>query len=120
MLQHDLISTLDGVRSCDTDTSTISPLMCKLHARWTEFGRKPFSLTASQSGFLLDDAHLNNAVGDALQTMRSATHVQPGQTLSCVGCHDQRQDTPPTARSPLASLRAPSRINSTGSSTRGA
>lgn len=72
MLQHDLISTLDGVRSCDTDTSAISPLMCKLHARWTEFGRKPFSLTASQSGFLLDDAHLNNAVGGALQTMRSA------------------------------------------------
>lgn len=48
--------------------------------------------------------------GRVVQTMRSATHVQPGQTLSCVGCHDQRQDTPPTARSPLASLRAPSRI----------
>lgn len=48
--------------------------------------------------------------GRAVQTMRSATHVQPGQTLSCTGCHDSRKDTPPPARAPLASLRAPSKI----------
>ncbi|HSH16031.1 MAG TPA: discoidin domain-containing protein, partial [Verrucomicrobiae bacterium] len=29
-----------------------------------------------------------DAQGRAVQTMRSATHVQPGQTLSCNGCHD--------------------------------
>ena len=52
-----------------------------------------------------------DADGRAVQTMRSATHVQPGQTLSCTGCHDSRKDTPPPARAPLASLRAPSKIS---------
>jgi mono/diheme cytochrome c family protein len=47
--------------------------------------------------------------GVALQTMRSATHVQPGQTLSCIGCHEPRQQAPP-AKLALASLRAPSRL----------
>lgn len=71
-LQHDVISTLDGVRSNDADTDTISPLMHKLHTRWTEFGRRPFSLNAHETVFLLGDGNLKNAVGDALQTMRSA------------------------------------------------
>lgn len=48
--------------------------------------------------------------GRAVQTMRSATHVQPGQTLSCTGCHDSRKDTPPPATALMASLRAPSKI----------
>lgn len=47
--------------------------------------------------------------GRALQTMRSVTHVQPGQTLSCIGCHEHRQQAPP-AQAPLAATRAPSRI----------
>lgn len=47
--------------------------------------------------------------GMALQTMRSATHVQPGQTLGCIGCHEHRMQAPPTA-SVLASRRAPSQI----------
>ncbi len=71
-LQHDVLSTLDGVRSRDSDNQTITPLMCKLHERWTEFGRKPFTLSPRQSGFLRGDVHLTNTVGDALQTMRSA------------------------------------------------
>ena len=71
-LQHDVIATLAGVRSADSDIQAITPLMCKLHARWTEFGRKPLSLNTAQTGFLLGDSHLKTAVGDALQTMRSA------------------------------------------------
>lgn len=51
-----------------------------------------------------------DAEGRAVQTMRSATHVQPGQTLSCTGCHDARKDTLPPTKPPLASLRAPSRL----------
>ena len=51
-----------------------------------------------------------DARGMAVQTMRSATHVQPGQTLSCTGCHDPRKDTPPPSASLLASLREPSKI----------
>jgi hypothetical protein len=50
-----------------------------------------------------------DARGVAIQTMRSVTHVQAGQTLSCIGCHEHRQQAPPT-RSILASARAPSRI----------
>jgi hypothetical protein len=45
--------------------------------------------------------------GVAVQTMRGATHVQPGQTLSCIGCHERREEAPP-ARRALASLREPS------------
>ena len=50
-----------------------------------------------------------DARGIAVQTMRSATHVQPGQTLSCIGCHEHRQTAPPT-RPALASRRAPSKL----------
>ncbi|MFQ5810269.1 MAG: hypothetical protein ACE5JM_11675, partial [Armatimonadota bacterium] len=47
--------------------------------------------------------------GMALQTMRTLTHVQPNQTLSCVGCHEQRHTAPPSER-PRAVSREPSRI----------
>ncbi len=50
-----------------------------------------------------------DADGLALQTMRSLVYVQPGQTLSCVGCHEPRQSTP-TAQSLLALQRDPSLI----------
>jgi hypothetical protein len=50
-----------------------------------------------------------DARGLAVQTMRSVTHVQPGQTLSCIGCHEHRQQAPPT-RPALAALRDPSKI----------
>ncbi len=50
-----------------------------------------------------------DARGMAVQTMRSATHVQPGQTLACIGCHESRREAPPQ-KAPLAALRAPSRI----------
>lgn len=47
--------------------------------------------------------------GMALQTMRSLTYVQPGQIVSCVGCHEPRQSTP-TQRTITAMRREPSRI----------
>jgi hypothetical protein len=47
--------------------------------------------------------------GLAVQTMRSLTYVQPGQTLSCVGCHEPRQSTPGD-RGLLAMGREPSRL----------
>jgi hypothetical protein len=50
-----------------------------------------------------------DARGMAVQTMRSATHVQPGQTLSCIGCHEHRQQAP-APRPALAALREPSKI----------
>jgi len=50
-----------------------------------------------------------DAQGRGIQTMRSATHVQPGQTLSCIGCHEDRGQAPPQ-KVALAALRAPSKI----------
>jgi hypothetical protein len=50
-----------------------------------------------------------DARGRALQTMRSLTYLQPGQTLACVGCHERRNSTP-VSGPPLALRRAPSKI----------
>jgi hypothetical protein len=47
--------------------------------------------------------------GMAVQTMRSATYLQPGQTATCIGCHEPRNTTPTNVR-PLAALRDPSKI----------
>ena len=43
----------------------------------------------------------------AVQTMRSITYLQPGETRSCVGCHEPRQTTPAVHR-PMAAHREPS------------
>ena len=51
-----------------------------------------------------------NADGKAIQTMRSLTYVQPGQTASCIGCHEGRNRTPPVSRTPLAASREPSKL----------
>ena len=48
--------------------------------------------------------------GYAVQTMRTLTYVQPGTTLSCIGCHEHRDTTPPAAALPMAARRAPSRL----------
>jgi mono/diheme cytochrome c family protein len=50
-----------------------------------------------------------DADGLAIQTMRTATYVQPGQTLSCIGCHEPRQNAPGNLRT-LASRREPSKL----------
>jgi hypothetical protein len=48
--------------------------------------------------------------GLAIQTMRSLTYVQPGETLACVGCHEHRDTAPLPAGLPLASQREPSKL----------
>ncbi len=50
-----------------------------------------------------------DAEGMAVQTMRSGTYLQPGQTSTCVGCHEPRSTAPPNAI-PLASRREPSKL----------
>jgi len=50
-----------------------------------------------------------DARGMALQTMRSTTHVQPGQTLGCIGCHESRMEAPGLGRA-KAIRREPSKI----------
>lgn len=63
-------------------------------------GSAHFRVPAGVSFFLqaLDER------GIAVQTMRSATYVQPGQTMTCIGCHEPRNTAPPS-RAPLAALR---------------
>lgn len=48
--------------------------------------------------------------GEAVQTMRSVVYLQPGENVSCVGCHEPRSVTPPPAPAPAALARGPSAI----------
>jgi mono/diheme cytochrome c family protein len=48
--------------------------------------------------------------GQAVQTMRSLTYLQPGESVSCVGCHEQRSNAPLSHRTTLAKSRPPSEI----------
>ena len=49
--------------------------------------------------------------GLAVQAMRSATYVHPGETLTCQGCHEPRHVAPKSPpQTPIAMRRAPSRI----------
>jgi len=47
--------------------------------------------------------------GQALQLMRSWMTAMPGETLSCVGCHDRQNLSPPTAKS-IALAKKPASI----------
>jgi hypothetical protein len=50
-----------------------------------------------------------DAEGMAVQTMRSGAYLQPGETQTCVGCHERRT-TAPSNRVPLAAHRPPSKL----------
>ncbi len=53
-----------------------------------------------------------DADGVAVQSMRSATYVHPGETLTCIGCHNSRNATYGAVRqSPKAMQRPPSEIS---------
>jgi len=47
--------------------------------------------------------------GKALQLMRSWMTAMPGETLSCVGCHEKRNSSPPSMAT-MAAIRRPSEI----------
>ena len=48
--------------------------------------------------------------GMAIQSMRSATYVHPGEQMSCTGCHESKWETAPSMPSPKAFKRPPSKI----------
>lgn len=48
--------------------------------------------------------------GMMIQNMRSATYLHPGETLSCIGCHEDKWEAPNISHVPLAMKRAPSRL----------
>ncbi|HEX2972262.1 MAG TPA: hypothetical protein VHP11_08005 [Tepidisphaeraceae bacterium] len=43
-----------------------------------------------------------DANNHAVQTMRSWAQLQPGETMSCVGCHEDKNSAPPTKKMTLA------------------
>ncbi|MFO7973918.1 MAG: hypothetical protein R6V12_04710 [Candidatus Hydrogenedentota bacterium] len=49
-------------------------------------------------------------MGRAVQIMRSLTYLQPGEQMSCVGCHEHRLTAPPEVTPPLAMQRLPSPV----------
>jgi hypothetical protein len=53
---------------------------------------------------LLDDK------GAAVQSMRSLTYVHPGEHLTCVGCHENKWESPNIPVTPIAMQRLPSKI----------
>jgi formylglycine-generating enzyme required for sulfatase activity len=59
-----------------------------------------------------------DAQGRALALMRSWTTAMPGETQSCIGCHERQNDAPPTHHT-LASRRSPSKITPWYGPTRG-
>ena len=52
-----------------------------------------------------------DADGLAVQTMRSVTYLQPGERVSCVGCHEPVSSAPPTLGRTRAMARPPARID---------
>ena len=55
--------------------------------------------------------------GLAVQTMRSGTYVQPGERLTCVGCHENKMNSSGSRRdgkAPQALTRAPSQLQPEG------
>lgn len=48
--------------------------------------------------------------GQAVQVMRSVTYLQPGESVSCVGCHEQRGTASPARGAAIALSRPPSVI----------
>jgi len=81
-------------------------------ARWVlgtvpveEDGSAHFEMPA-QVEFLFQALDEN---GLAVQSMRSASYVQPGESLSCIGCHEKKGGAPPM-KQPKAMLRATSTI----------
>jgi hypothetical protein len=53
-----------------------------------------------------------DANGDSVKRMQSFVTVQPGETVSCVGCHERRTQAPHSRQRPalLAAARSPSQI----------
>ena len=51
-----------------------------------------------------------DAQGRAVQTMRSLVYLQPGETETCIGCHEHRMKKEPPRAQALATRHAPSVI----------
>jgi hypothetical protein len=48
--------------------------------------------------------------GMMVQNMRSDTYLHPGETMSCIGCHEDKHEAPKVEGVPMALRRPPSKI----------
>ena len=69
-------------------------------------GSASFELPALRSFFFV----ALDAEGMAVKRMQSFLTLQPGETLGCVGCHENRNETAYRTSNPLALSRPPSRV----------
>ena len=82
-------------------------------------GRMPLGIVpVEEDGSVYCEAPVGKAIyfqlldekGMAVHSMRSATYVHPGESLSCLGCHEDKWNPVSKYGAPLALRRAPSRI----------
>jgi len=55
-----------------------------------------------------------DAKGRMIQTMRSWSTLQPGETFSCVGCHEPKNTAPPVRARTIAMRRGPQALDPSG------
>lgn len=72
-IHHDIISSIDGVRTGNVATTALTPLVAQCFAGWSQGNRKALTLSAGGHGFQLVNGDPDSALGMALHTMRSAT-----------------------------------------------
>ncbi len=82
-------------------------------------GRMPLGVVpVEEDGSVYCEAPVGKAIffqlldekGMAVQSMRSATYVHPGESLSCMGCHEDKWKPQSNYAPPMAMLRAPSKL----------
>ena len=85
----------------------------------TPIGRMPLGVVpVEEDGSVYFEATVGRALyfqllderGMAVHSMRSVTYVHPGEQMTCLGCHEARQNAPPTSARPAAFGRPPSQI----------
>lgn len=71
LIRHDIVSALVGVRTHNSDMTSLSPLLQGLFNRWIELDRRPYELNVGETGFLLEERALQCPLGLASQGMQS-------------------------------------------------
>ncbi|QHI99988.1 transcriptional regulator EpsA [Xylophilus rhododendri] len=70
-LYHDIVSDLQGVRSENIDSRALSPFLKNLFNRWLEYEKRPFVISANETGWFPTDVDLQRQLGDGLPKARS-------------------------------------------------
>lgn len=70
-IQLDVISPMAGVRTHNTSSDAMKPLLKQLYRHWTEGDRSPCATNISAISLILDDKGLQDLLGQAHGSMRS-------------------------------------------------